>query len=377
MLILDLYTEDNPVWQNYDSYFGKQWVWNALMVFGGRRGLYGNLTRIATGPLIDMQTPGVTMTGLGATPEAIEMIPIMFDLLFEMGWRTDFFDVDEWVQQYAVRRYGKYSPSLSQAMAILRSAAYNASIDTTPLEESPQISSFSSRNTNATGILQALRLFVRAATAGEIDVTLGPFLYDLTDLTRQFLLNTWDDYHHLQGIQYQQWQENNINSSASVVPLTTAMMGILHDIDSVVSANENYLLGNWISDAKSWASDADESVMLERNARNQITLWGPGSIAGGNEINDYAAKHWGGLVGDYYGARWQLHGNYLVDSVMQGYQINWTQYDSDILAVEQGECTQMLQIHITVSYELDVQALRTIHLHIPLPLLVMWCSLPA
>ena len=33
------------------------------------------------------------------------------------------------------------------------------------------------------------------------------------------------------------------------------------------------------------------SLRLEFNARNQVTLWGPNG-----EINDYAAKSWGGLV---------------------------------------------------------------------------------
>lgn len=46
----------------------------------------------------------------------------------------------------------------------------------------------------------------------------------------------------------------------------------------------------------------------EFNARNQVTLWGPTG-----QINDYAAKHWQGLMGDYYGRRWKLFVSYLLD----------------------------------------------------------------
>ena len=37
--------------------------------------------------------------------------------------------------------------------------------------------------------------------------------------------------------------------------------------------------------------------MLEFNARNQITEWGPGSR---DSLHDYARKQWGGLVATYH-----------------------------------------------------------------------------
>jgi alpha-N-acetylglucosaminidase len=55
--------------------------------FGGTRGLYGNLSRIATGPLADHAVTGSTMNGIGITMEAIEQNPIMYELMLEMGWR--------------------------------------------------------------------------------------------------------------------------------------------------------------------------------------------------------------------------------------------------------------------------------------------------
>lgn len=38
------------------------------------------------------------------------------------------------------------------------------------------------------------------------------------------------------------------------------------------------------------------------SAKNQVTLWGPNG-----EINDYSAREWAGLTGDYYYGRWELY----------------------------------------------------------------------
>ncbi len=81
MIILDLNSENNPVWSLTDSYYGKPFLWCMLHNYGGVRGIYGNLTRIATGPVFARLAPGSTMIGTGITPEAIEHNPVMYDLM--------------------------------------------------------------------------------------------------------------------------------------------------------------------------------------------------------------------------------------------------------------------------------------------------------
>ena len=46
------------------------------------------------------------------------------------------------------------------------------------------------------------------------------------------------------------------------------------------------------------------------SAKNQITLWGPHG-----EINDYSAREWNGVVGDYYYGRWKLYIDMLFDAL--------------------------------------------------------------
>lgn len=79
------------------------------------------------------------------------------------------------------------------------------------------------------------------------------------------------------------------------------LLGTIRDFDAILSTDPNFMLGPWISWARGWSNVTKEQDWLEFNARNQITLWGPH----GN-INDYAARSWGGLVSNYYLKRWEM-----------------------------------------------------------------------
>ena len=57
--------------------------------------------------------------------------------------------------------------------------------------------------------------------------------------------------------------------------------------------------------------------MYEYNARNLLTLWGESG-----EIDDYAAKNWGGIVSGYYYNRWDLFLNMSLDSMLHGKELD-------------------------------------------------------
>jgi alpha-N-acetylglucosaminidase len=53
------------------------------------------------------------------------------------------------------------------------------------------------------------------------------------------------------------------------------LLDLLNDMETVLASDSHFLLGRWIAAAKSWATDIPEAFLMEFNARNQITLWGP------------------------------------------------------------------------------------------------------
>jgi alpha-N-acetylglucosaminidase len=194
MLVLDLYSDGAPQWSKYDSYFGHSWIFNSLVVFGGRRGIYGALPSYTSSPYAD-RSASPSLVGIGVTPEAIDMSQPMFDAMLESGWRASPPEPRAWLQSYAVRRYGGEAPSMRAATDTLYDAAYNnRDIDESIIEDSPGSQS-GSRNTNATGLLTALRLYQVAFSQEGLVATSGPASYDLTDLTRQVLCNIFQDAH--------------------------------------------------------------------------------------------------------------------------------------------------------------------------------------
>lgn len=94
-------------------------------------------------------------------------------------------------------------------------------------------------------------------------------------------------------------------------------------LEQLFATNENYLLGTWVEAARSWGATSDAKAQMQFNALNLVTLvrplhlcstsflrstndapcaqWGPSG-----EINDYSARAWQGLYGDYYRQRWAL-----------------------------------------------------------------------
>eukprot|EP00054_Salpingoeca_dolichothecata_P008009 m.45743 g.45743 ORF g.45743 m.45743 type:complete len:799 (+) comp17449_c0_seq1:3-2399(+) len=330
MLILDLNSDESPLWNKFDNFFGKSWIWCMLHNYGGRRGLYGDVDEILSQPVIAKKTAGAGMAGVGITPEAIEQNPVMYEAMSEMSWRNESVNASAWISSYATRRYGGNSPSAQAAWEQLHAGAYHQNgIDVSEIEQSPAVGTSSGHSTNATAILEAWR-YLQAA-AKEVNPAGGPYLYDLTDVGRQVLSNFFADVHTLNELAFQRWQFLRQNSSVEVAATSALLQSIIKDMDTLLGSNVNFLLGNWIEDAKKWGKTADEINNKEFNARNQITLWGPSG-----QINDYAAKHWAGLVGDYYGGRWNLLLTALNAAVYQGQPMDFNKYSADLLKFEQA-----------------------------------------
>jgi alpha-N-acetylglucosaminidase len=56
---------------------------------------------------------------------------------------------------------------------------------------------------------------------------------------------------------------------------------LLMDMETLLASDAHFLLGTWLEEAKSFSSDFNEYFLLEQNARNQITIWGPnGEVTG-------------------------------------------------------------------------------------------------
>jgi alpha-N-acetylglucosaminidase len=110
-------------------------------------------------------------------------------------------------------------------------------------------------------------------------------------------------------------------SASAIDAVAQKMAGNILATDQLLGSNDNYLLGNWINEARSFGQTDSERRLLEFNARNQITLWGPAQLIAGKHggltpgsPQDYAGKTWQGLFKDFYLPRQQLLFNMLSDA---------------------------------------------------------------
>lgn len=71
-----------------------------------------------------------------------------------------------------------------------------------------------------------------------------------------------------------------------------------------MATRHEFLLGTWLEAAEEMGNNELERTICERNARTQITYWGPDDP--GTELHDYAHREWSGLLRDFYRQRWQM-----------------------------------------------------------------------
>ena len=317
-LILDLYAEKRPHWENFlgREFLNTPWVYCMLNNFGGRRGLHGQLRTIANEVARAANTANC-MKGVGITPEATFSNPIIFDLFFETIWtdkeKIQPIDLDQWLRGYAVRRYGSCPESMYRALQMLNDTVYNPElnekgegapesvINVRPCRHPKSASSWGNHIIayEKADFEEAVRLFTK-----DIDKFLSyeGYRFDLVDFLKQILANTAQEYQKLLDlafengdvIEYRKWADK--------------FMQLIYDNDSILSAEKTFLLGTWLKKAKELAKDCDEFTkqMFEFNARAQITTWaGSEQAANPGGLHDYSNKQWAGLTKDFYGERWK------------------------------------------------------------------------
>ena len=105
---------------------------------------------------------------------------------------------------------------------------------------------------------------------------------------------------------------------------------IITDMDSLLGTRKDFLLGQWISDARSFGTNSEEKALYERNARDLITLWGDAN----SPLHEYSCRQWSGLLDDYYKVRWELFFKTVTESLESGKAVDVPAFGKYISAWE-------------------------------------------
>ncbi|KAF3685408.1 hypothetical protein FXO37_00645 [Capsicum annuum] len=146
-------------------------------------------------------------------------------------------------------------------------------------------------------------------------VELGP-RYDLVDLTRQSLSKLANQV-YLDAI------SAFLHEDAKALSLQSQkFLQLIKDIDKLLAADDNFLLGTWLESAKNLAMNSDEMKQYEWNARTQITMWYDNTKYNQSKLHDYANKFWSGLLEAYYLPRASMYFKLLSRSVEEKVDFN-------------------------------------------------------
>ncbi|MFD1630422.1 alpha-N-acetylglucosaminidase [Pseudopedobacter beijingensis] len=303
MIILDLWSERYPVWNRTEAYFGKPWIWCMLNNFGQNTAMNGTMERIASTPSATLYNPAAgKLSGIGLTMEGIEQNPVIYELMLENVWTDKAINVEKWLKGYTLRRYGKENHHAEKAWSILKKTVYSDTVTSSGLSNiltfrpsllpKPKSSTTLRIPYNPEELLPAWKALIQAAP--DLKNSDG-FQYDLIDITRQVMAN-------YSNILQQQLAKHYIERNGNAFKKNSIdFLNLIEDIDQLLATRKEFLLGNWLEQAKSKGLTPEEKSIYEKNARNLITLWGDKN----SELHDYACKQWSGMLKGFYKPRWQ------------------------------------------------------------------------
>ncbi|XP_061391722.1 alpha-N-acetylglucosaminidase [Musca vetustissima] len=304
MLVLDLQSEQFPQYERTEFFYGHSFIWCMLHNFGGTLGMHGSSEKVNKNIGIARLEANGNMVGVGITPEGINQNYVMYALALERAWEKNEFNLTTWFTLYSDVRYGVANKNLRRAWQLLRTSVYSYNGKKKLhgkylIARRPSLHLIDPMWYNVSDIYNAWSNLLQSSYS----IPCGyryEYEHDLVDITRQFL-----------QVKFAQIYINMINAFKrkeydTFDILKKLMISILLDVEHILSTNKAFLLGKWIEGSHSWSVNAKEKHILEFNARNQITLWGPHG-----EIVDYATKQWSGVIQDLFYPRWKLFLDYL------------------------------------------------------------------
>ncbi|WP_020620897.1 alpha-N-acetylglucosaminidase TIM-barrel domain-containing protein [Paenibacillus daejeonensis] len=283
---------------------GTSWVWGLLGNFGGNPSMHGQM-EVMVNDIQNAKKTSKHMAGLGIISEAQYENPILYDLIFDLAWADESFNLDQWMAKYIERRYGGTSSNATLAWDIMKDANYNYGVrfttqiygmkNTTPQNYGKQNIAY-----GADKLETAFRLLAEDFDKFKASEA---YLYDLTEIMRQLVSN------------YSVFAYNEVltaRDNRDLAAFKEAKADFLHSFDvlnAVQATQQDQLAGEWIGRAQDLAAPYDDFTndAFELNAKTLITTWGSRQSHG--SLKEYGWRNYEGMFIDIYKNVWETYLN--------------------------------------------------------------------
>lgn len=321
VIILDLATDYNAHfwrsgfnWDVLNAFDGKQWIFSTVPNMGGKISWTGVLDFYAKGGYEALNSANRgKLVGYGTAMEGIENNEMLYELIGDMAWRKEPVNLDAWIQNYCVNRYGSCPEALIEAFQLFRKSCYSN------LKDHPRYNWHFRPGRVHKGSAPSSATYLAAvekfASCGRELARSPLYQADLSELVASYL-----------GVKLQDTiiaaQESLANGATTEAKAQIALVDRLFmNMDRVLQTHPLHTLDRWIGFARKSSKNRSLQDYYEKNAKRLVTVWGP-------PIDDYAAKTWSGLIRDYYRGRWMAY----FESRLKGqnfealnWELNWVE----------------------------------------------------
>lgn len=316
MLLLDLAVDYNKCfwntqvnWEFYKGMFGKQWVYSVIPNMGGKSGLTGQLEVYANGRLEALESPNKgNLVGYGMAPEGLENNEVIYELICDAGWTTERIDVNKWLHDYSLCRYGEVTDDVMAFWEGMRKSVYGSFTDHPRYnwQFRPGVCSKGTINANE-AFYEGIRSFAKSAS----ELKESPlFIADLIEMTVQFAGA------ELERLTQEIIAAYKVGESEKASALEAEFENLMLSADRLLASHPNLRMDSWIDYARNWGKNVEMSDYYEKNARRIVTIWGP-------PVDDYSARIWSGLLRDYYLPRWK----HFFESLRSGKRFDFAEWE--------------------------------------------------
>ena len=321
LIVLDLFADGQPAFDSYNGYAPQEAVFSTIPNFGGRSGFMGRLDNMASN-YFTYKNKYSTVKGIGAAPEAIESVPVVYDLLFELPWMGTAPNVTAWVADYATNRYGQANTNAQKAWESIHQSAmaFGADAIQGPIEDvwaarpnldATPASKWGKTIANAASIYtperrQKLISAIYDLVGESGNLSGSNYQYDLIEAGGQVMADY--AYDLLVGIK----AAKAANNEALFNQRKDAFLSLVLGMDAFKGTHQMFRLGNWTQTARDAAAEVQGATTATPdwyeldNARTLITTWGDKGPSDWG-LRDYSYRSWQGLLKDYYYPRWEYY----------------------------------------------------------------------
>lgn len=309
-MLLDMATDYNKdIWHNgynWDSFprfYNKEWVWSVIPNMGGKTIKTGKIDYYANGRLDALRSDNRGhLTGYGIAPEGIENNEMLYELIADGGWTDAPIDLDEWLEGYALSRYGLYNKGVKAYYDGLRHSVYSTFFDHPRFNWQFAVRAKRGDGTFNEAYYKGVEQWIDNAPS-----EVSPYM--LEDMAEAVAFYCGAKADSLLCV-YKDLVDKGQKSEAR--KLAPVLRRLLMSVDTAMTLHPDYNLSEWEGKAQRMASTRQEAKTFAVNARRLVSTWMPLTPSDNRPIDDYSSRVWSGLVRDYYLPRMENYMNQLL-----------------------------------------------------------------